>query len=296
MATSTTSGGTTTSFSNTPQAGNDLFTDTGLTEDVLGVKYLNVMLNDLGGAAKTLYSLDDGISASTVTKVYAPADLLTKDAAFATEALGLAGTADRSLNGAKIWITADGKVGYDASTLSDAFKAQLQSLAAGEGLNDSFTYAIRLGNGTLSWAKAIVQINGVNDVALISGTATGTVTEDGDGPSALQSPVTSQSASGKLTVTDVDTGQSHFQVPPDLVGTYGTFSFNSSTGEWGYTLNNAAANVQALGANTVVHDTLTVKSADGTATGVVKVTITGTNDAATVSSDSKAVGALTSVV
>ena len=31
-------------------------------------------------------------------------------------------------NGAKIWITADGKVGYDACTLTDAFKAQLQAL------------------------------------------------------------------------------------------------------------------------------------------------------------------------
>ena len=54
--------GTTTSFNNTPQTGDDFFTaqTTGLTEDTLSVTYLTVMANDLGGAAKTLYSVDDG--------------------------------------------------------------------------------------------------------------------------------------------------------------------------------------------------------------------------------------------
>ena len=55
MATST-SGGTITSFTNTPQAGDDLFlsTKTGLTEDSVNTVYLDVMCNDLGGNAKTL--------------------------------------------------------------------------------------------------------------------------------------------------------------------------------------------------------------------------------------------------
>ena len=44
----TLSGGTTTSFTNTPQAGDDLFNKTGLTEDLLSVVYLEVMSNDLG--------------------------------------------------------------------------------------------------------------------------------------------------------------------------------------------------------------------------------------------------------
>ena len=50
MATSTTSG-IIVSFSNTPQATDDLFTAimTGLTEDNLQVVVLNVMANDLGG-------------------------------------------------------------------------------------------------------------------------------------------------------------------------------------------------------------------------------------------------------
>src|SRR5438477_4981914 len=50
-----------------------------------------------------------------------------------------------------------------------------------------------------------------------------------------------------------------------------------------YTLNNSAANVQALNAGAQVHDTLLVKSFDGTASQSIDVTITGTNDAAMIS-------------
>ena len=55
------------SFNNTPQAVDDLFTtgQTLLSEDNLatrGVIKLNVMANDAGGNAKSLYSIDDGIN------------------------------------------------------------------------------------------------------------------------------------------------------------------------------------------------------------------------------------------
>jgi large repetitive protein len=48
----------------TPQAKDDLFTavSTRLTEDSLDTKYLDVIGNDPGAAAKTFYSLDDGSS------------------------------------------------------------------------------------------------------------------------------------------------------------------------------------------------------------------------------------------
>src|SRR5258706_343981 len=65
MATST-SGGTTTSFTNTPQAKDDIYswTESQLQSSGLlsgNVITLNVMANDLGGNAKTLWSIDDGI-------------------------------------------------------------------------------------------------------------------------------------------------------------------------------------------------------------------------------------------
>jgi VCBS repeat-containing protein len=154
------------SFGNTPQAKDDTFLT---NEDLTGVAYFDVMANDLGGNAKTLWSLDD----STSTGGIKPLDLLAQDAkAEAT-------STDTSLNGAKIWITADGKVGYNSSTLSGTFKTQLQQLAVGEFLTDTFTYAIRLGNGTLSWATATVKYAGLNDAPVVSAIVQAAAQEDG---------------------------------------------------------------------------------------------------------------------
>ena len=65
---------------------------------------------------------------------------------------------DYSANGAHIWITSDSEVGYDASTLSAEFQTQLDALR--EYLTDTFIYAIRLANGTLSWTTTTVQFAG----------------------------------------------------------------------------------------------------------------------------------------
>jgi len=69
MATQTTGVGSTISFGNAPQANNDSFA---FTEEANNILVLNVMANDLGGAAKTPFSVDDGTSASASTKNYAP--------------------------------------------------------------------------------------------------------------------------------------------------------------------------------------------------------------------------------
>ena len=97
MATNT-SGGTTASFSNTPQAQSDTYSYDWLTEDWAGVYTFDVMSNDLGGAAKILWSVDDGTNSTTTT--LAGADLLAQDGARAESTSG-----DTSKNGAKIWIT-----------------------------------------------------------------------------------------------------------------------------------------------------------------------------------------------
>jgi len=102
------------------------------------VVILDVMSNDLGGAAKTLYSLDSGAETTVSLEQQA---LLTQDTS-RTEAL----SSDTSAHGASIWITSDGKVGYDASKLSTTWlQNSFNTLGYAE---DSFTYAIRLGNGT----------------------------------------------------------------------------------------------------------------------------------------------------
>ncbi|WP_447774854.1 VCBS domain-containing protein [Pseudomonas chlororaphis] len=289
--TTTTSGGTSTSFSNTPQAQDDIFTtgvigtsSAAITEDLLGVVYLDVMSNDLGGNAKTLWSLDNATSLSTATKVYAPADLLVQDTSRIE-----ATSSDTSFNGAKIWITSDGKVGYDAATLSTAFKAQLQALAAGTSLTDSFTYAIRLGNGTLSWATAQVQFAGANDSVTMSlGAQAGTVTEDA---ATTASPTDSHSTTGTIAFNDVDLSDTHtasFVAAPGNATALGNFALASvieaanaanGTVNWTYTLNNAAA--QALAQGQTASETYVVTISDGhgsSTTQNVTITITGTND------------------
>src|SRR5439155_158721 len=85
------------------------------------------------------------------------------------------------------------------------------------------------------------------------------------------------SASGQLTVHDVDTGENHFATPASLAGDYGTFTFNTATGAWTYTLDQAKADPLTAGQH--VSDTLTVTSSDGTATQDIVVNITGSNDA-----------------
>jgi T1SS-143 domain-containing protein len=140
------------------------------------------------------------------------------------------------------------------------------------------TFAVKSVDGTEQ--KVTVTIQGTNDTAIITGTATGSVVEAGGLANAsLGTP----SVAGVLSVTDADTGQSSFATPASLAGTYGTFTFNKASGVWSYTLDNSKAATQALTAGQEVHDTLSVTSLDGTASQTIDVTVTGANDTASIS-------------
>ncbi|RWG56121.1 MAG: hypothetical protein EOQ64_14515 [Mesorhizobium sp.] len=274
-------GGTTTSFSNTPQAQGDVFN---YTEDNVvivsasqSIILLDVLANDLGGNAKTLYSIDDGTSASTATKQYAPIDLTTQDA----QATGISAWED--IGGGVLIRINNGKVEMNLSGyLAQHGFTSLQALGAGDHINETFTYAIKLGNGTLSWASVSVNIQGTNDGATITAApgADTTVVEAGGVANGTPGD---PGAHGQLIISDVDAGQNHFQAPPSLQGMYGTFTFDATTGAWTYALNQALADPLTQGQN--VTDTLTVTSADGTANYNIVVNITGTNDAAVLSAD-----------
>ena len=271
---------------------------TGLTEDSVSTVVLDVMANDGGGKNKTLYSIDDGRNSTS--------DLLVQDTA-RTEI----GSRDRSANGATIWITADGKVAYDASTISADFRAELQELSAGESMQDSFTYAVMV-NGNLSWAKVTIQIAGLNDAPVITSAAqVGLVQED-----------VRFVATGRVTATDVD-GEDHdddhhdehrddhddhdghheghghdedqdglrFAVLGSNVGTYGSITVNAETGRWTYSLNNGAANVQALGATESHNEVFTIRVRDehgAYADQAVTVTVRGSNDGPVITSTAQA--------
>ncbi|MBP2238278.1 VCBS repeat-containing protein, partial [Sinorhizobium kostiense] len=273
MATQTTGGGSTTSFNNT-QAQDDVY---GWTEEQLLASSiydaathtitLDVTSNDLGGKAKTLWSIDDG-------GTNLMSELLKSNTTTNWEK-----TAEGN------WIrVCNGKIEYriESGSNSPDSARSIDSLTGDDHIQDSFYYSIRLSNGTLSYAKVTVDIVGQNDAAAIGGTSTASVIEAGGAGNGDPGAPT---ASGTLQVDDVDAGEKHFKSPTEsaLNGAYGSFAFNQLTGQWSYTLDNDRSATQALTAGQVVTETLTVWSADGTASRDIVVTITGSNDAPVVS-------------
>src|SRR5205085_708147 len=130
-------------------------------------------------------------------------------------------------------------------------------------------------DGTASYTIDVT-ITGSNDNATITASASEDTTALEAGGTA-NATLGDASASGQLTVHDVDSGEAHFQTPASLAGTYGTYSFDTTTGVWGYTLNQSLAD--PLTAGQVVHDHLIVTSADVTASSTIDVTTLGPHDA-----------------
>ncbi|WP_217493496.1 VCBS domain-containing protein, partial [Variovorax boronicumulans] len=161
-------------------------------------------------------------------------------------------------------LLADGSWSYTA----DNSQAAIQQLGAGESLSDSFTAVSS--DGTAS-RLVTVTITGTNDVPVIGGVASGAVSEDASTPNL--------STGGALTIADVDAGQSNFASQANTAGGNGYGSFTlAADGTWAYTADNSQAAIQQLGAGESISDSFTAVSSDGTASQVVTVTITGTND------------------
>src|SRR5207253_1319810 len=153
-------------------------------------------------------------------------------------------------------IAANGAWTYTANSAFD-------NLNVGQSVSDTFTVASA--DGTTSTVQ--VTINGSNDAAIVS-SATVVLAE-------TNAPLTT---SGTLTVTDVDNPLT-FVTQSNVAGANGKFSI-AANGAWTYTANSAFDN---LNVGQSVSDTFTVASADGT-TSTVQVTVSGTNDAAVLSS------------
>ncbi|AGW93168.1 hypothetical protein N234_24360 [Ralstonia pickettii DTP0602] len=183
-------------------------------------------------------------------------------------------------------INADGSYSYKL----DNGNGQVQALRQGEHVQDTFSYDVTDGQAGAASSLSI-RINGANDGATItaSGSEDTSVKEAGGAASAVAAnTIAVDTASGTLTVSDVDTGEAHFAaVPPgSLAGQYGTFTFDSNTGAWTYTLDNSKAD--ALTAGQQASDSLTVASFDQTAQQTITVNITGANDHATIAASGSA--------
>ncbi|HDO1345475.1 TPA: VCBS domain-containing protein, partial [Aeromonas veronii] len=121
-----------------------------------------------------------------------------------------------------------------------------------------------------------VTITGTNDTTTIG------VATPGADQGAVKEDVT-LTTNGKLVATDVDHGEAVFQPQTQVKGDHGTFTIDKD-GNWTYTLDNDDPQVQALKeGESLPNETFVVNSADGSAQHTVTVTITGTNDTATIS-------------
>lgn len=164
-----------------------------------------------------------------------------------------------------------GTLSLNAQTGAYSFVANADAIdALAEGVNASAAFGVQVADehgATAAPVTLTFNLVGANDIAEISGSAEGSVAEDGNA-----------STGGTLSVSDRDAGQSGFLAPDQLAGVYGDFTFNVESGAWTYTLRNGDANVQALSASDTVVDELVISSLDGSATETIRVSIAGADE------------------
>lgn len=265
-----TGGGTETSFQNTPQAKDDTLgtPQSGQLDYQSTVYLLDVMSNDLGGKAKSLWSVDDGINQSGAMSGHEAGDLLEQDGADIT---GIAG--NRSLFGAALSITSSGQIAYDTSSIDASYADELTKLALGETMTDSFIYAIRLASGTLSWAKATVVLTGVNDAPVVENVS---VLAEEDGAA----------VSGAFVGDDIDSDDDGGSLIYTIVENpaVGTLS-NNGDGTFSY---DPGSNFQSLHEGEILTQTVTYVATDShgaiSAPATLTITVVGTNDGPTLAS------------
>ncbi|WP_224547978.1 VCBS domain-containing protein, partial [Mesorhizobium sp. CA16] len=291
MATTTVSGSTVT-FSNSGAAAN--LTQSG-SEDGSLLFTFDVLAASGGGTKTTIYSVDDGIKNDdggagivVTNKAFADynKDLLIQDGANVIET--------SSTSGAKFWIGTDNKIHYDATTLAPLINA----LGAGEQFTDTIQYTIKMSNGTLSVGTLSVVITGTNDAPVITVTA-------GDHDAVTLNETNSPlSTNGTLTVSDVDihdtvnasvtgvtlggaAGSLHAADVVNMLSLGGNPVIDNShtSGAINWSFNSTPQAFDYLAAGEHLTLTYTIKADDGhggTTTHDVTITITGTNDAASI--------------
>ncbi|MBR0950712.1 VCBS domain-containing protein [Bradyrhizobium canariense] len=144
----------------------------------------------------------------------------------------------------------------------------VQYLGLGQSKVDTFTVS------SIDGTQKVVSftIQGANDTAVISDPVVHAVTEDAGGATLT--------ATGQLTATDPDAGQSSFQAGTLTgAGNLGTLSL-AADGTYTYSVANSAT--QSLGAGQIHTDTFTIHSLDGTPK-TVTFDVIGANDAAVIS-------------
>ncbi|WP_274883760.1 VCBS domain-containing protein [Vibrio harveyi] len=209
--------------------------------------------NDAATVSSATVAVDETDSAITTSGILTSTDVDNPDNTFTPD----------SITGTHGDLTIDAH-GHWVFTANSAFN----QLNVGDKVEETFTVASV--DGTPSTIK--VTINGTNDAATVSSTTV-----------AVDETDTTITTSGNLTSTDVDNPDNTF-TPASITGTHGDLTIDAH-GHWVFTANSA---FNQLNVGDKVEESFTVTSVDGTPS-TIKVTINGTNDAATVSSATVAV-------
>jgi len=194
---------------------------------------IDALANDRGSPVETIYSLDQDDPTNP----------------YAGQQITLASGAVVQTNSQRTHVV------YKAG---DAF----DYLAEGETATDSFTYTIRLADGSFSTATIDVLVTGTNDPAVLSRDRV-QLTE-GDSAADI-------STSGTVTISDVDSPE--LFVAGTQEGAYGTFAIDEN-GNWTYTASGAHDEFEE---SERYLDVFFPTSVDGTRTSLV-IEITGTSE------------------
>jgi VCBS repeat-containing protein len=162
--------------------------------------------------------------------------------------------------------TSNGSINWDYSIAP----TDLDFLAVGDTVTVVFTITVNDGNGGTDTQDVTINITGANDVPVIGGVYTATLTEDVNVAGGMIS------ANGSLTISDLDAGQSSF-VATTINSTYGTLTIDTA-GNWSYSADNTSSDIQSLRTGMTLVDSIAVTAADGTSFNIV-IRIDGAEDA-----------------
>ncbi|MUK50118.1 retention module-containing protein [Aliivibrio fischeri] len=209
------------------------------------------------------------------------------------EASGQLEATDADVNDTATWSVTDGAGVYGSLTVDATGKwiyvldntlTDTQAISNGEVKTETFEIVADDGNGGTVTHTVTVEVTGTNDLPEITDTSViaGAVTEE-----------TTLTTSGDLFVDDVDTLDSHtWTLLSSNNDPYGSISVSTNpdgSGKWEYTLNNTAAQVQALANGetyTVEYQVQVDDGQGGVTTETISIEITGTNDDPIVSGQS----------
>ncbi|WP_415837005.1 VCBS domain-containing protein, partial [Shewanella aquimarina] len=164
--------------------------------------------------------------------------------------------------------------------------AKAQHLTAGQNQTEGFDIVAISSDGSTATKHIQINVQGSNDSAIIAGVDTGSITEDRH---VFPDSMHHIQVTGSLSISDPDAGEDHFRAS----GAFGHEKAISDPfqgemhidrhGNWDYVLANGNPAVQALKQGETKDVIYEVHSSDGTSHRIT-ITVTGTNDAPTVSS------------